>query len=142
MITLVFQETTSRQTFKILGKLTTGTLLASVCTLMPQAVLAAQPAYSVVSPLGEETVEMIAMSPRLDTLANKTICMIGNDAFKVNITMPAIASALQQHFAGIKIVPYTELPQAEPGASQVLPESIQSDFRSHGCDAVVSGNGG
>jgi hypothetical protein len=96
----------------------------------------------VVSPLGEDTVQMITMAPRLDSLADKTVCMIGNDAFKINVTMPAIASALQAQHPGLRIVPYTDLPEVKPGAPQVLPNSIHDDFRNKGCDAVISGNGG
>lgn len=103
---------------------------------------AAEPVFAVVSPVGEDTVRMITMAPRLDTLANKTVCMIGNDAFKINVTMPAIAEALRAQHAGLTIVPYTELPEAEPGAPQVLPKSIHDDFKTKGCDAVISGNGG
>ncbi|MCC6203101.1 MAG: hypothetical protein IT494_08875 [Gammaproteobacteria bacterium] len=118
----------------------TAALFAGV--LATHALHAAEPVYAVVSPVGEDTVKMIAMAPRLDTLANKTVCMIGNDAFKINVTMPAIAEALREQHAGLRIVPYTDLPQAEPGAPQVLPPSLHDDFRSKGCNAVISGNGG
>jgi hypothetical protein len=54
--------------------------LLSTGTLMSQAVQAAEPAYSVVTPLGKVNVERIRMVPRLDTLSNKTVCLISNSS--------------------------------------------------------------
>ena len=113
--------------------------LASTGMLMSQAALAGEPVYPVVSPLGEDTAEMIEMVPRLDTLSDKTVCLVSNSAFKVNITMPAIAKALQENHPGLTIVPYTELPTAYSGARW---QAMPGEFRSKGCDAVISGNGG
>jgi hypothetical protein len=100
---------------------------------------AADPVYSVISPLGETTVKMIQMAPRLDTLANKTVCMVSNSAFKVNITMPAIAKELQQNYPGLKIVPYTEMATAYSGADY---DAKPAEYKSKGCNAVITGNGG
>jgi hypothetical protein len=99
----------------------------------------AEPVYSVISPLGEDTVQMIEMARRLDTLSNKTVCMVSNSSFKVNITMPAIAKALQENYPGVKIVPYTEMATAYSGADW---EAMPGQFKRKGCDAVVTGNGG
>jgi hypothetical protein len=100
---------------------------------------AADPVYSVISPLGETTVKMIQMAPRLDTLANKTVCMVSNSAFKVNITMPVIAKELQQNYPGLKIVPYTEMATAYSGADY---DAKPAEYKSKGCNAVITGNGG
>ena len=115
--------------------------LVSVSAGMPmaQAPRSADPVYSVISPLGETTVEMVEMAPRLETLSNKTVCLVSNSAFKVNITMPAIAKALQENYPGVKVVPYTELPSAYSGSNW---EAMPGHFKLKGCDAVVSGNGG
>src|SRR4051794_16072733 len=51
----------------------------------------AEPAYSVVSPIGESAVKMISMVPRLNTLAGATVCMVSNRSFKADIALPAIA---------------------------------------------------
>jgi hypothetical protein len=115
--------------------------LASVPTglMMAQAQRPAEPVYSVISPLGENTVKMIEMARRLDTLSNKTVCMVSNSSFKVNITMPAIAKALQAKYAGLKIVPYTEMATAYSGADY---DAKPAEFKRKGCDAVITGNGG
>ena len=39
---------------------------------------------------------MISMTPRLNTLAGKTVCMAWNRAFKADIALPAIAEQLKQ----------------------------------------------
>lgn len=112
---------------------------ASTGMLMSQAALSEEPVYSVVSPLGEETVEMIEMAPRLETLSDKTVCMVSNRSFKVNVTMPAIAKALQQSYPGLEIVPSNSMPIAY---SRARWDEMPGEFRSRGCDAVISGNGG
>jgi len=121
----------------------TGVVVAvvSVGTVMvtAQKPKSADPVYSVISPLGENTVKMIEMTRRLDTLSNKTVCMVSNSSFKVNITMPAIAKALQETVPGIKIIPYTQMATAYSGADW---EAMPGQFKTKGCDAVVSGNGG
>ena len=123
-------------------------MLASVSTAMePQAKQPAprparpqaEPIYSVISPTGEITVKMIEMAPRLDTLSNKTVCMVSNSSFKVNITMPAIAKALQAKYSGLKIIPYTEMATAYSGSNW---EAKAGEFKTKGCHAVITGNGG
>ena len=117
-------------------------LLASVSagTAMAQAPRsAAEPVYNVLSPIGETTVKLIEMAPRLDTLSNKTVCLVSNSAFKVNITMPAIAKSLQAKYPSIKIIPYTEMATAYSGADW---DAKQGEFKSKGCNAVITGNGG
>jgi hypothetical protein len=116
-------------------------MLASVTTgtAMAQTQQPAEPVYSVISPVGENTVKLIEMAPRLDTLSNKTVCMVSNSAFKVNITHPAIAKSLQAKYPGLKVVPYTEMATAYSGANW---EAKAGEFKSKGCDAVITGNGG
>jgi hypothetical protein len=120
-----------------------GTIIAALFVFMgmliPQAVLSVEPVYSVVAPLGEETMQMIEMAPRLDTLLGKTVCLVAQNSFKTNVTMPAIAAALQERYSGINIVPYTEMPEVYWNAPF---EAMPSEFRRRGCDAVISGNGG
>jgi hypothetical protein len=115
--------------------------LMAVATGAPMAQVAqtTDPVFSVISPLGETTVKMIEMAKRLDTLSNKTVCLVSNSAFKVNITMPAIAKALQDKHPGVKVVPYSELPSAYSGSNW---DAMGGQFKAKGCDAVISGNGG
>ena len=106
----------------------------------------AEPVYDVVSPLGESTVKMTAMAPRTETLAGKTVCMVWNSAFKSDVTLPVIGEALKKQYPGVKIVPYTDMPNAflpePPGTPTKQSEALQALYRKKGCDAVISGNGG
>lgn len=106
----------------------------------------AEPVYNVVSPIGESTVKMTAMAPRLDTLAGKTVCMVWNSAFKSDVTLPVIGETLKKQYPGVKIVPYTDMPNAflpePPGTPRKQSEALQALYKEKGCDAVISGNGG
>jgi len=113
--------------------------LVSTGMLISQVALSADPVYSVVSPLGDVTLEMMKMGPRLSTLSGKTVCMVSNNAFKVNITMPVIAKALQERYPGLKVVPYQDMPAAP---SVDTWDKFPELYKSKGCDAVISGNGG
>ncbi len=106
-----------------------------------------EPVYSVVSPLGDSTVTMIAMAPRLDTLAGKTVGMVWNHSFKADITLPAIAESLKSAYPDIKIVPYTEIEAAVEtamGLDNFLTEeeALQIVLEDLNLDALISGNGG
>jgi hypothetical protein len=106
----------------------------------------AEPVYSVVRPIGESTVKMISMTPRLNTLAGKTVCMVWNRAFKADITLPAIAEQLKQIYPDIKVVPYTEMPDAPRPSTPDNPQKDAEDLRvalkEKGCSALVTGDGG
>lgn len=106
----------------------------------------AEPVYDVVSPIGESTVKMTAMAPRAGTLVGKTVCMVWNSAFKSDVTLPVIGEALKKQYPGVKIVPYTDMPNAflpePPGATRKQSEALQALYKEKGCHAVISGNGG
>jgi hypothetical protein len=127
----IFQKTNSR-TLAMSGLV--AVLAAGAAMAQPK-----EPVYSVISPVGETTVKLIEMAPRLDTLAGKTVCMVSNSAFKVNITHPAIAKGLQAKYPGLKVVPYTEMATAYSGADY---EAKAAEYKSKGCNAVITGNGG
>jgi hypothetical protein len=124
------------------------TLVIGGCKTDPAAVpkTSVEPVYSVVSPLGDSTVKMITMVPRLNTLADKTVCMVWNHAFKADITLPAIGEALKNQYPDIRIVPYTEIDAAirAAGGDISSPEAgtLQTVLKEKGCNAVISGNGG
>jgi hypothetical protein len=105
-----------------------------------------EPVYKVVSPLGESTVKMTTVAPRMDTLDGKTVCMVWNNAFKSDVTLPAIGEALKKQYQGVRIVPHTKLPAASlpepPGTPRKQSEALQAAYKVNGCNAVVTGNGG
>ncbi len=106
----------------------------------------AEPVYNVVSPIGESTVKMISMTPRLNTLAGKTVCMVSNRAFKADIALPAIGEQLKQVYPDIRIVSHTQMPIAPlpstPDNPQQDVENLRLAAKQQSCSAVVSGDGG
>jgi hypothetical protein len=131
-----------KQPEKFVGNMFAAALF-STSALMAQTGQPAEPAYSVVSPIGEVNVEMIKMVPRLDTLSNKTVCLVSNSSFKVDVTMPAIEKELKRLYPDIKVIPPEQMPYTElPGARPANWDTIPAEIASKGCNAIVSGNGG
>lgn len=106
----------------------------------------AEPVYRVVSPAGESTVRMTVMAHRLDTVAGKTICLVWNNAFKADVTLPVIGDALKDRYPNVRVVPYRALPVAPlpepPGVPQTASQALQAAYTAQGCNAVIAGNGG
>ncbi len=102
------------------------------------------PEYEVVTPRGVSAVKMISMAPRLDTLDNKTICMVSNGMFKHEVTFPVIQDLLKKKYPTAKVIPYTEMPRSHsPGdLSSKATISLMATIKEKGCDAVIGGNGG
>jgi hypothetical protein len=133
-------------TICILACFTALILFAACSSTAAGASAPSEPIYNVVSPIGESTVKMTSMAPRIDTLAGKTICMVWNNAFKSDVTLPAIGQALKKQYPDLKIIQYTDLPNAflpePPGTPKKQSEALQAAYKQKGCNAVVTGNGG
>jgi hypothetical protein len=102
--------------------------------------------YEVVSPAAGRHIEMLSMSPRLDTLEGKTVCEIWNESFKSDITFSAIRKLLKERYPGIKVIPYTEMPKhhsmEDQGNTNEGSEDLIAALKDKHCDAVISGNAG
>lgn len=144
-----------QQLFKKYDGMAIGMLACFVAVILlvfgsPQDTAASEPSaelvYKVVSPIGESTVKMTTMAPRLDRLAGKTVCMVWNNAFKADVTLPAIGEALKKQYPGVKVIPYADMPDAflpePPGTPRKESEALEAVFKEKGCNAVISGNGG
>ena len=102
--------------------------------------------YEVVSPLGEPVVGMIAMAPRLDTLAGKTIGALWNGGFRGDETFPIIAKMLRERYPTVKLIPYTAfslvtIASLHPEKKEKTLEVLRAELKAKGCDAVITGNG-
>jgi hypothetical protein len=117
----------------------------TVTTTATQTVEVKVPAeYEAVSPLGTTTATMITQAPRLSTLQGKTICEISNHGFKSEVTFPVIEALLKKQYSDIKIVPYSEFPDAF-GLSvntKAQEKDLLALIKEKGCDAILGGNGG
>lgn len=101
--------------------------------------------YAVVSPVGRGTVKMIDMAPRLSTLDNKTIAVVGG-SFMAYITHPEIKKLILENYPTAKVILLDEIGSAgvypAPGITRRNKDEFQKRLRELGVDAVISGNCG
>jgi hypothetical protein len=101
--------------------------------------------YAVVSPVGKQDVPMITMAPRLDTLAGKTIAVVGG-SFMASITHPEIKRLILSNYPTAKVILLNEIgsagPYPGPGVTRESKEEFQKKLKAMGVQAVISGNGG
>lgn len=101
--------------------------------------------YAVVSPVGQSTVKMIDMAPRLSTLEGKTIAVVGG-SFMASITHPEIKKLIKENFPTAKVILLDEIGSAgvypAPGITRRAKDDFQKRLKELGVDAVISGNCG
>ncbi len=100
----------------------------------------------VISPVGNKSIDMKTVAPRLDTLEGKTVCETWNGTFKGDFMFPVFRELLKERYPGVKIVPYTEFPASPlagiPEFQREVSKKIATMAGEKGCDALISGNGG
>ena len=82
--------------------------------------------------------------------AEETVGMIRQskgfaEAFKADVTLPAIGEELKKRYPTVKIVMYDALPIAplpDTGAPGKEALALQAAMKAKGCDAIIAGNGG
>lgn len=103
------------------------------------------PGYSVVSPVGRTSVEMITQAPRLETLEGKTIAVVGV-SFMTNVTHPEIKRIIKENYPKAKVLLLDEIgfsgPFPAPGVTRKQNEEFKQKLQDMKVDAVISGNGG
>lgn len=101
--------------------------------------------YAVVSPVGQSTVKMIDMAPRLSTLDGKTIAVVGG-SFMASITHAEIKKLIQENYPTAKVLLLDEIGSAgvypAPGITRKSKDEFQRKLKELGVDAVISGNCG
>lgn len=101
--------------------------------------------YDVVAPIGQSSVEMIEMAPRLETLDGKTIALVGG-SFMASITHVELKKIILEYFPTATVYVLNEIGSAGlfpgPRARKAQVERFQQRLQDYGVDAVVSGNGG
>ena len=99
----------------------------------------------VVSPVPEAAVAPMPAAPRLDTLAGKTIALVGG-SFMANVTHPELKRLILAEFPTAKVYLLDEIgsagPWPRPGVVRREKEAFQRRLREFNVDAVISGNGG
>lgn len=101
--------------------------------------------YAVVSPVGQSTITMIDMAPRLSTLDGKTIAVVGG-SFMASITHAEIKKLIQENYPTAKVLLLDEIGSAgvypAPGITRKSKDVFQRKLKELGVDAVISGNCG
>ena len=101
--------------------------------------------YNVVAPVGQSSVEMIEMAPRLESLDGKTIALVGG-SFMASVTHVELKKLIKEYFPTATVYLLSEIGSAGlyPGPRVQKPQVIrfQERLREYGVDAVISGNGG
>ena len=101
--------------------------------------------FSVVSPVGRSTVDMISQAPRLETLSGKTIAITGV-SFMTTIIHPEIKRLILQNYPDAKVLTIEEVGTAgvypAPGVVRKSKEDFQAKLKEYHVNAVISGNGG
>ena len=101
--------------------------------------------YDVLSPVGQSSVDMIELAPRLETLDGKTIALVGG-SFMASITHVELKRIIQEWFPTATVYLLNEIGSAGlfPGPRVRKPqvERFQQRLIEYGVDAVISGNGG
>lgn len=101
--------------------------------------------YDVLSPMGQSSVEMIELAPRLETLEGKTIALVGG-SFMASVTHVELKRLILEQFPTATVYVLSEIGSAGlfpgPGNRKPQVERFQQRLQEYGVDAVISGNGG
>ena len=101
--------------------------------------------YEVYSPVGDATIKQIKQAPRLDTLDNKTIAVVGG-SFMASVTHPEIKRLISENYPNAKVILLNEIGSAglypAPGVKRAQKDEFERKLKEMRVDAVISGNGG
>lgn len=101
--------------------------------------------FSVVSPVGRSSVQMIQQAPRLNSLDGKTIAIVG-ESFMTNVTHPELKRLIIKNYPTAKVILLDEIGEAgpfpAPGVTRKRKEEFEAKLKSMHVDAVIAGNGG
>ena len=112
--------------------------------------------YAVVSPVGYCSVNMIEQAPRLDTLDNKTIALVGG-SFMASTTHFELKRCIEEEYSNVTIYMFNQVGSAgnfavptnkvgddgdETATPKTQVERFQKKLKELGVDAVIGGNGG
>lgn len=101
--------------------------------------------YDVLAPVGQSSVEMIQLAPRLESLEGKTIALVGG-SFMASVTHVELKKLIQENYPTAKVYLLSEIGSAGlypgPRVRKAQVERFQQRLQEYGVDAVISGNGG
>ena len=130
-----------------LSACTPKTITETICSAPTSTatVPATEMSYAVVAPIGKQTIPMINQAPRLDTLAGKTIAVVGG-SFMASVTHPEIKRLILKNYPTAKVILLDEIGSAgaypTPGTTSKSKDDFQTKLNEMGVQALISGNGG
>lgn len=105
----------------------------------------AVPTYAVVSPIGRSMVTPAQQGPRLTTLDNKTIAVVGV-SFMAEITHPEIKRLIEENYTNVHVLLTDTMGYAGPYGGMGIDRQQSLAFKQklidYHVDAVICGNGG
>ncbi|MBQ3746831.1 MAG: hypothetical protein II863_05425 [Kiritimatiellae bacterium] len=117
----------------------------NTCRIEPAGNATDDAGYAVVSPVGNASIKPIEQAPRLDTLAGKTIAVVGHN-FMARVTHPEIKRLILEKYPTAKVILQDEICSAgmypAPGLVRPDKDRFQRKLKEMKVDAVISGNGG
>ncbi|MBI2908417.1 MAG: hypothetical protein HYX92_12290 [Chloroflexi bacterium] len=102
--------------------------------------------YEVLSPLGEPTVDKLAVAPYLPDLNGKTVCEVSDGVqHRGPVVFPILRELLRERYPDVKVIPYTEFPiQDIHGSTRQILERVDAAVAlalEKGCVAMITGFG-
>ena len=101
--------------------------------------------FPVVSPVGRSMVTHIEQAPRLTTLDNKTIAIVGV-SFMAHVTHPELKRIIEEQYSNVTVLLTDEMGYAGPyagmGIDRPQAQAFKQKLIEHHVDAVICGNGG
>ena len=136
---------TRREMLKLSGTVAGGSMLAAYAPAVPQAVKETV----VVPQTGPVTLELFdptgayevtqTFTPRIDTLAGKTICEVTNGSWEAARTDPYIIEQLKKLYPTATFIPSSALPKL---STTIEVAGLEDAVKAAKCDAVIVGNAG
>ena len=112
---------------------------------LPGAVQDKGAAFKVLSPVGVSSVKPITQAPRLKTLNNKTIAIVGG-SFMAHVTHVELKKLILKDYPSAKILLLNEIgsagPYPAPGVVRQQKDEFVAKLKKFKVNAVISGNGG
>ena len=101
--------------------------------------------FAVVSPVGRSMVTHIEQAPRLTTLDNKTIAIVGV-SFMAHVTHPELKRIIEENYSNVTVLLTDVMGYAGPYAGMGIDRQQAKEFKQklidYHVDAVICGNGG
>ena len=113
------------------------------CTI-PEQDESGNQVYAMVSPVGYHNVQMLQQAPRLDTLAGKTIALVGG-SFMASTTHPELKKCILDAYPTATVYMLQEVGSGGPYSvfgQSAQTKAFQNKLKELGVDAVISGNCG